>query len=192
MNPGSMLYYRKIQVRKRSIFLVSGEMKDDCAGAIHPKAIDGMKLFNSGNFFEAHEDLEIAWLAEKGEIRNLYRGILQIGVMYLHITRGNYNGAVKLYDRSMKWLKAWPDVCMGIQVGKLKSNAEDVFKSLKELGAEKIREFDLTLLRPVEWNEKRIWICDRCGAEMHEKNCKVSCRNCGNRFDCSDLNIYFD
>jgi uncharacterized Zn finger protein (UPF0148 family) len=35
-------------------------------------------------------------------------------------------------------------------------------------------------------------ICDRCGFEMHEKNCKVVCSNCGNQFDCSDLNIYFD
>jgi rubrerythrin len=39
---------------------------------------------------------------------------------------------------------------------------------------------------------KRIFICDRCGTEMREKNCKVTCPNCGNRFDCSDLNIYFD
>ena len=40
--------------------------------------------------------------------------------------------------------------------------------------------------------QKRIFICDRCGTRMREKNCNVSCPNCGNRFDCSDLNIYFD
>lgn len=40
--------------------------------------------------------------------------------------------------------------------------------------------------------KKRIYICDRCGREMREKNCKVTCPNCGNRFDCSDLNIHFD
>jgi len=40
--------------------------------------------------------------------------------------------------------------------------------------------------------KKRIFLCDRCGTEMVEKNCKVTCPNCGNRFDCSDLNIYFD
>lgn len=34
--------------------------------------------------------------------------------------------------------------------------------------------------------------CDRCGTEMIERNCKVICPNCGNRFDCSDLNLYFD
>jgi rubrerythrin len=40
--------------------------------------------------------------------------------------------------------------------------------------------------------KRRIYICDRCGHEMREKNCKVTCPNCGNRFDCSDLNIHFD
>jgi uncharacterized Zn finger protein (UPF0148 family) len=40
--------------------------------------------------------------------------------------------------------------------------------------------------------KKRIFLCDQCGAEMYEKNCKITCPNCGNRFDCSDLNIYFD
>lgn len=41
-------------------------------------------------------------------------------------------------------------------------------------------------------SKKRVYLCDRCGTEMQERNCKVICPNCGNRFDCSDLNIYFD
>jgi uncharacterized Zn finger protein (UPF0148 family) len=40
--------------------------------------------------------------------------------------------------------------------------------------------------------KKRAYTCDRCGTEMNERTCKVICPNCGNRFDCSDLNIYFD
>jgi rubrerythrin len=39
---------------------------------------------------------------------------------------------------------------------------------------------------------QRVYLCDRCGLQMHEKNCKVVCPNCGHRYDCSDLNIYFD
>ena len=41
-------------------------------------------------------------------------------------------------------------------------------------------------------SKKRVFLCDRCGVEMIERNCKIACPNCGNRFDCSDLNIYFD
>jgi rubrerythrin len=36
------------------------------------------------------------------------------------------------------------------------------------------------------------YLCDCCGFEMTEKNCKIVCPNCGSRYDCSDLNIYFD
>jgi rubrerythrin len=39
---------------------------------------------------------------------------------------------------------------------------------------------------------KVVYHCDRCGFIMIEKNCKLQCPNCGNQFDCSDLNIYFD
>jgi predicted metal-dependent hydrolase len=165
---------------------------DPCTSPLHPRAADGLRFFNAGDYFEAHEALEDAWNAERGEVRNLYRGILQIAVVYLHITRGNYAGAIKVYARSQKWLQNWPIVCRGIQVEELRQNAKAVMKEVERLGRENIRQFDLSLLKPVSWSEKHIYICDRCGHPMHEKNCKVTCPNCGNRFDCSDLNIYFD
>ena len=178
-------------------------MKDEiqCNELLHGKAIEGMRLFNAGKFFEAHEELEEAWKDEKGAVRELYRGILQVAVTYLHITRGNYDGAVKVYERSLKWLKDWPAVCRGIQVGKFRGDAELVMKALELLGRENIGRFDTSLFQPIQWSDinagdgvgsRKIWICDRCGSEMREKNCKVACPNCGNRFDCSDLNIYFD
>ncbi len=40
--------------------------------------------------------------------------------------------------------------------------------------------------------EERVYLCDRCGFEMLERNCKVVCPNCGGRWDCSDLSIYMD
>ncbi len=175
-------------------------MKDEiqCNGLLHRKAVEGMKLFNEGKFFEAHEELETAWKDETGAVRELYQGILQIAVAYLHITRGNYEGSVKVYGRGLKRLKDWPDVCRRIQVRKFREDAKLVMKEVERLGKENIGRFDTSLFKQVVWNaaedgdESRKWVCDRCGSEMHEKNCKVSCLNCGNRFDCSDLNIYFD
>ena len=165
---------------------------EECQGKLHPKAIEGLQLFNQGEFFEAHEELEAAWRDETSSIRDLYRGILQIAVTYLHITRGNYDGAVKVYGRSLKWLQGWGDICRGVNIKKLRRDAETVMQEVTRLGWERIREFDRSLFQPIQWNEKRLWICDRCGSEMYEKNCKVSCPTCGNRFDCSDLNLYFD
>lgn len=165
----------------------------DCTGALHPQAKKGLQLFNAGEYFEAHEALEDAWNAETGDAKNLYRGILQTAVVYLHITRGNYNGAIKVYQRSLKWLNGLPDICKGIRLGELRSNTEKVMMEIQKLGEERIAEFDVKLLKPVTWDEeKHVYICDRCGHDMYEKNCKITCPNCGNRFDCSDLNIYFD
>lgn len=174
------------------------DSRDDlCNAPLHPQAAQGLRLFNAGEYFEAHEALEDAWNAEKGKVRELYRGILQIAVAYLHVIRGNYNGAVKVYGRSQRWIKDWPDFCRGIYVKELRKDAETVITEVMRLGTERISEFDLSLLKPVKWEERPIekkhtYICDRCGHEMYENNCKVTCPNCGNRFDCSDLNIYFD
>ena len=172
-------------------------LSDFCNAPLHPQAAEGLRLFNAGEYFEAHEALEDAWNAETGKVRELYRGILQIAVVYLHITRRNYNGAVKVHGRSQRWLKDWPEICRGVEVGKLRKDAEAAITEVMRLGVEKISEFDNALLKPVQWHgnqsrKKRMYLCDRCGHEMVEKNCKVTCLNCGNRFDCSDLNIYFD
>ena len=164
----------------------------DCTGTLHPQAREGLRLFNAGEYFEAHEALENAWNTEKGDAKNLYQGILQIAVTYVHITRGNYSGALKVYKRSQKWLNGLPDICKGVHIRQLQNDAEAVMREVQRHGAERISEFDTVLFKPVKWEEKHIYICDRCGSEMHEKNCKITCPNCGNRFDCSDLNIYFD
>jgi rubrerythrin len=172
-------------------------MNDLCNAPLHPRAAEGLRLFNAGEYFEAHEALEDAWNAENGKVRELYRGILQIAVAYLHVTRRNYRGAVKVYGRSQRWMKDWPEICKGIEVGQLRRDAAAVIDEVRRLGLERISEFDNSLLKPVQWRgiqsqKQHIYICDRCGHEMIEKNCKVTCPNCGNRFDCSDLNIYYD
>lgn len=176
---------------------MTDSVNEPCNTPLHPQAVAGLRLFNAGEYFEAHEALEDAWNAERGKIRDLYRGILQIAVVYLHITRGNYPGAIKVYQRSQRWMQGWPEVCSGIEVGRLRRDAESAMNEARRLGMERISEFDRSLLKPVRWNEsqgekKHVYICDRCGHEMFEKNCKVTCPNCGNRFDCSDLNLYFD
>ncbi len=53
----------------------------------NPHAIKGFKLFNLHHYFEAHEELETAWRAEKSWIKEMYRGILQVGVAYYQILK---------------------------------------------------------------------------------------------------------
>ncbi len=123
----------------------------DCVGAVHPAAIQGMELFNAGEYWLAHEELEQAWKEEDGPVAELYRAILQTAVVYLHVTRANYNGAVKVYGRVQKWIRPWPEVCRGIEIGQLRQNLEAVFAEVKRLGPDGLAGFDRSLLKPVRW-----------------------------------------
>ncbi len=126
---------------------------DDCNGGLHPRARRGLELFNEGHYFEAHEELEAAWRDEKGKIRHLYQGILEAGVTYLHITRGNYWGALKVYKRSMRWLKDWPEVCRGIEVDRLRRDLTAAIAEVERLGENGVQSFDRSMLKPVKWEE---------------------------------------
>jgi predicted metal-dependent hydrolase len=125
----------------------------NCQGPPHPKAVEGMDSFNAGKYFEAHEALEAAWRDEFGPVRDLYRGILQVGVVYLHITRHNYPGAIKVYHRCQKWLKPWPETCRGISVGQLRQDLDAAILVLQELGPQHIAEFDKSLLMPIHYSK---------------------------------------
>lgn len=126
---------------------------DNCTGPLPHHAKEGLRLFNAGEYFEAHEELELAWREEAGAIRDLYRGILQAAVTYLHMRRGNYIGALKVSERCMKWLDRWPDVCRGVNVAKLRADLSRAVNAWTRLGAERVHEMDRSLLRPVEWSE---------------------------------------
>lgn len=125
---------------------------DPCEAAIHPAAAEGLRLFNRGEYFEAHEALEEAWKAEAGPVRELYRGILQIAVVYLHITRLNYPGAIKVYGRAQRWLRGWPETCQGIEVGRLRRDAEAVIAEVQRLGENGLASFNHELLKPVSYH----------------------------------------
>jgi uncharacterized protein len=123
-----------------------------CHEALHLKAIEGMEAFNLGHYFEAHELLEAAWRDESGPVRDLYRGILQVGVVYLHITNHNYPGAIKVYLRCQKWLRIWPETCRGVAVGQLRQDLEAAITGMQALGPEHIADFDTSKLKPVQFS----------------------------------------
>lgn len=113
----------------------------------------GLEEFNRGEYFKAHDSLELAWMEEQTAGRDLYRSILQIAVAYYQIERGNYNGAAKMFLRMRKWLSPLPDTCRGINIKQLRLDVEAVHTELISLGPEGIEEFNLALLKPVEYQE---------------------------------------
>ncbi len=118
-------------------------MSSSCDDILHPLARLGIERFNAGQYWLAHEALEDAWRDEEGIVRDLYRGILQAAVVYHHLCQKNLRGAVKVYERSQKWLKKWDSPCRGVNVAKLRDDLDAAIAEAKALGMENIADFDL-------------------------------------------------
>lgn len=69
----------------------------------YPKAyLEGVKLFNEGSYWHAHEAWETLWIAQKGETRRFIQGLIQIAAALVHWQRGNRRGLL------LNWGKARP------------------------------------------------------------------------------------
>ena len=118
-------------------------VKDDpCREPLPEGALHGIEEFNAGQFFEQHETLERVWRAETRPVRNLYRGILQIGVAVLHVERGNAPGAIKTFERAFRWLEPFRPACQGVDVERLVRDARALCETIVSLGPERIAQVD--------------------------------------------------
>ena len=65
------------------------------------------ELGAAGRFFDAHEELEIAWKSAEGETKILLQGLIQVaaGLHRLHHEPGKMEGAFYLLDRGLEKLR---------------------------------------------------------------------------------------
>ncbi len=111
-----------------------------------PEFIQGLQEFNRGEFFEAHETLELIWKEETDPLRYLYQGILQVGVGFYHLSRGNYRGAIALWERGLRLLEPFRSGCLSVDVDRLILETSRCRDILRDLGPGRLQEFDLTLI----------------------------------------------
>lgn len=112
--------------------------------------LEGVALFNAGRFYRQHDVFEALWVADGRAIRDLYQGVLQIGVSFHHIEQGNYRGAVKMLRRGLLRLRTLPPVSQTLDVARLRREARAVHDEIVALGPERLGEVDLQALRRVK------------------------------------------
>ena len=64
--------------------------------------IRGITLFNSANFFDAHEALEDVWRAAPPENKKFVQGLVQIAVAFHHYSTGNRVGMRSVLERAIR------------------------------------------------------------------------------------------
>jgi predicted metal-dependent hydrolase len=92
-----------------------------------PAFLDGVRLFNAGQFFEAHEAFEELLDDVEADGRwDLLVALIQVAVGYHKLASG-YDGAARMLGLGLEKLAALPNVAWGVDVGALRTRvAEDV------------------------------------------------------------------
>ena len=79
----------------------------------------GVDLFNSGEYFEAHEVWEEIWAVAKGPERRFLQALIHFAVGCYHHGRGNRVGAVRQWDKGVTKIQAFRPHWHGIQTESL-------------------------------------------------------------------------
>jgi len=106
---------------------------DACEKPLPALALSGIRAFNRGEYYAAHDDLEAAWVEEANEVREMYRAILQIGIAFHQIQRGNLRGAAKMFLRAKQWFAILPDQCQGLDLAQLRDCSQQAEQYLLTL-----------------------------------------------------------
>ena len=80
---------------------------------------EGIKLFNDGEWFEAHETWEDIWRSASGDQKRFYQGIIQCAVVIEHMRRGNPRGVLAVFKTALTKFVGLPDVYMGLNIPEL-------------------------------------------------------------------------
>jgi len=98
--------------------------------------LEGVRLFNEGQYFEAHDTWEEVWNRVRDHRRErFYRAIIQAAVTLELLRRGRAVGVRQVYVSSAELFEGLPEVFMGVDIpallSKLRHAIEPVIEDLE-------------------------------------------------------------
>ncbi|TMD16482.1 MAG: DUF309 domain-containing protein [Chloroflexi bacterium] len=81
---------------------------------------EGVELFNSGRYWEAHEAWEREWTPDrKGLDSGFYKGLIQVAAGCLHYSRRNRRGALNKWRSGADYLRPYLPAHHGLRLAPL-------------------------------------------------------------------------
>ena len=77
---------------------------------------EGLKLYDAGEFFAAHEAWETVWLSAQEPDKTFLQGLIQVTAAFYHLHRNNPLGTVLLLQAALRRLERYPACYGGISV----------------------------------------------------------------------------
>ena len=111
----------------------------------------GISEFNAWRFYDCHETLEDVWRevgskGEEGTLADFYQGIIKIAAGFHHVLRDNQHGAVNLLSDAFRLLEPFRPATLGVDVDQLLADTRPCLDRIVELGPERLREFDRSMI----------------------------------------------
>lgn len=132
-------------------------------GPYLPTFQKGAEEFSRGQFWQCHETLEEIWRAQRGPIRDFYKGTIQVAAGLHHLGRGNLRGSDLLLGRAIVYLEPFAPRCLGMDVASLIAGAERCRQAALALGPQRLGEFDRSLLPRLEFSPEEAQLTPASG-----------------------------
>ena len=131
-------------VTTQDYFDVEGEERDAFLESLQPEALLqlGIDLYNAGHYWNAHEAWEQVWLDAEREMRGFYQGLIQITAAFVHVTRNEFPGSIRLLDAGIEKLARYPSTFHGVHLDALVGGARMARSRIWSLGETRMGEFD--------------------------------------------------
>jgi predicted metal-dependent hydrolase len=77
---------------------------------------EGLRLYDAGEFFAAHEAWETVWLGSLEPDKTFLQGLIQVTAAFYHFQRSNRLGTALLLQAALRRLERYPARFGGISV----------------------------------------------------------------------------
>jgi len=84
----------------------------------------GLDLIRSGEFFEAHEELELVWRAASPEERDFFQGLVHVAVAWYQAGRGNRTGCERQLEKAVRRLTPFAPEHRGVDIDSVLAQVE--------------------------------------------------------------------
>ncbi len=80
---------------------------------------EGLRLYDAGEFFAAHEEWESLWLRAQEPDKTFLQGLIQVTAAFHHLRRNNPLGTALLLQAALHRLERFPACFGGVSVSLL-------------------------------------------------------------------------
>jgi predicted metal-dependent hydrolase len=95
---------------------------------------EGLRRYEAGEFFAAHEEWESVWLAAPEPEKTFLQALIQVAAAFHHLQRHNPQGTAQLLRAALRRLEPYPWSFGGVSVTRLCDEIRERLRLLDRAG----------------------------------------------------------